>query len=319
MLGQSIVARFHGPQPPAAFLDRIRSGEIGGVILFADNVPGGIGQTRALTTELQSAARAGRNPPLLIMTDQEGGTVRRLPGPPTMAASAMGSSNLAFTQGIDTGRLLRSAGVNVDLAPVADVERAPGSFLGTRAFGSSATVVAHRACAFAQGLQSQGVAYTLKHFPGLGRATGSTDDGPVSVTTPASSLRADYLPYADCGSGPFALVMVNSAIYPNLSGPLPAVMSPEIYRQELRIVAPQAPPLTISDDLEAPALALQPRAGEEAFAAGLDLLLYAQTSEASANGYHALLKGVHAGRISLRRIAQAADAIHALKRTLAHH
>jgi hypothetical protein len=113
--------------------------------------------------------------------------------------------------------------------------------------------------------------------------------------------------------------MVNSAIYPNLSGPLPAVMSPEIYRQELRIVAPQAPPLTISDDLEAPALAHQPRAGEEAFAAGLDLLLYAQTSEASANGYHALLKGAHAGRISLRRIAQAADAIHALKRTLAHH
>ena len=138
-----------------------------GVILFADNVAGGIADTRRLTEELQRAAREGHNPPLLIMTDQEGGTVKRLPGPPDLPASAMTSNSMAFKQGVATGSMLRAAGVNVDLAPVADVERAGGSFLGSRAFGSSPSLVAGRACAFAQGLQSQQIAYTLKHFPGL--------------------------------------------------------------------------------------------------------------------------------------------------------
>jgi hypothetical protein len=140
----------------------------------------------------------------------------------------------------------------------------------------------------------------------------------VSVRAPASSIRADYLPYVDCGSGPLALVMVSSAIYPSLSGSLPAVMSPEIYQRELRIVAPQAPFLTISDDLQAPALAHQSATAEHAFEAGLDLLLYAQTAKGSADGYQALLAGVHAGEISLRRLAQAEHAIRALKQTLAH-
>ncbi|MFL5865304.1 MAG: glycoside hydrolase family 3 N-terminal domain-containing protein [Solirubrobacteraceae bacterium] len=316
MLGQTIVARFQGPQPSPAFLQRIRRGEIGGVILFADNVAAGIAHTRALTTELQNAARQGGNPPLLIMTDQEGGTVHRLPGAPYLAASAMRSGDLAFKQGLATGRLLRAAGVNVDLAPVADVERAPGSFLGKRAFGSSSAVVADRACAFAVGLQSQGVAYTLKHFPGLGRATTSTDNGPVAIGAPASLIRADYLPYVSCGSEPLALVMVSSAAYPSLSGPLPAVMSRAIYQRELRIIDPQAPPLTISDDLQAAALARQPSPTERAVGAGLDLLLYAQTEKASADAYQALLTDVHDADISLLRLARAEHAIHALKQAL---
>jgi beta-N-acetylhexosaminidase len=83
MLGQMIVARFSGPSPSASFLARIRAGEIGGVILFADNVAGGLAATKALTDRLQSAAEEGSNPPLLIMTDQEGGDVKRLTGPPT--------------------------------------------------------------------------------------------------------------------------------------------------------------------------------------------------------------------------------------------
>lgn len=258
MLGQMIVARFAGSHPSQAFLKRIRSGQIGGVILFADNVAGSVAQTRALTAELQHAARLGGNPQLLIMTDQEGGAVRRLPGPPELPPAAMTSDRVAFGQGIATGRLLKATGINVDLAPVADVEHAQGSFLGSRAFGADPGAVASRACSFAQGLQSQGVAYTLKHFPGLGRATGNTDAGPVSIDAPPPVLRQDYQAYLGCTDSPFALVMVSSAVYPNLSGPLPAVMSPLIYSRELRVVSPQAPVLTISDDLEAGALHGQP-------------------------------------------------------------
>jgi beta-N-acetylhexosaminidase len=283
------------------------------VILFSDNVAGGVAKTDALTNELQHAAQAGGNPRLLIMIDQEGGTVRRLPGPPALAPDAMASDNTAFHEGIATGRLLRAAGVNVDLAPVADVERVQGSFLGSRAFGSDPALVAGRACAFAQGLQSQRVAYTLKHFPGLGRATRSTDNGPVSIDAPASLIRRDYLPYVNCGAGPRALVMVSSAIYPQLTGPLPAVMSPLTYRRELRIVNPQAAPLTISDDLQAPALNDQIAPARRAINAGLDLALYARTEAASASAYHVLVHNALRGRISTSQIREAASAIQALK------
>jgi beta-N-acetylhexosaminidase len=132
MLGQMIVARFSGPSPSTSFLARIREGQIGGVILSADNVLGGLAATKVLTDRLQSAAEEGGNSPLLIMTDQEGGEVKRPPGPPTLAPSEMTSTSVAFEQGQATGRLLRQVGINVDLAPVADVERIVGSFLGTR-------------------------------------------------------------------------------------------------------------------------------------------------------------------------------------------
>ena len=168
-LGQMMVARFAGQHPSRLFLSRVESGQIGGVILFADNLAGGLSTAHALVEKLQHAAKQGGNPPLLIMTDQEGGTVRRLPGPPYLAPAAMTSDSTAFDEGQATGRLLRLVGVNVDLAPVADVERVHGSFLGSRSFGDSPILVADRACAFARGLASQRVAYTLKHFPGLGR------------------------------------------------------------------------------------------------------------------------------------------------------
>jgi beta-N-acetylhexosaminidase len=316
MLGQMIVARFSGASPSAALLARIRAGQVGGVILFADNVAGGLPATRALTRELQRAARAGGNPPLLIMTDQEGGEVKRLPGPPWIAPSQMTSAAVAFTQGRATGRLLRAAGINVDLAPVADVERVPGSFLGTRSFGDSAASVATRACAFARGLASEGVAFTLKHFPGLGRAASSTDFGPVSIPATAAALRADYEPYHSCAGGPMDLVMVSSATYPRLTGPLPAVMSSATYQRELALAAPGRRVLTISDDLQSPAITARSSPARTAIDAGLDLLLYAQTEEASADAYERLLAEARSGMLSVARIRTASAMIEQLKRRL---
>jgi beta-N-acetylhexosaminidase len=315
MLGQMIIATFAGQTPTPSLLARIRQGQVGGVILFADNVAAGVTATRELTRQLQSAAAQGRNPPLLIMTDQEGGTVKRLVGPPSLAAADMDSATVAFDQGTQTGQLLRSAGINIDLAPVADVEQVSGSFLGTRSFGSDPAVVANRACAFARGLAAAGVGYTLKHFPGLGLATGNTDTRPVSIDASAAALRADNLPYSTCGLGSLALVMVSSAIYPNLSGPLPAVMSPEIYRHELPLDVHGRSPPTISDDLQSGAIAAQV-APEHAVLAGLDLLLYAQTEQASADSYGKLLAEARAGSIPTATLRAADRKIRALKRRL---
>ncbi len=316
LLGQMMVTAFPGPEPSPSLLARIQDGELGGVILFSDNVVGGPLATRALTRELQSAAARGGNPPLLIMTDQEGGAANRLIGPPAVPPAGMTTATQAFDQGVATGRLLREEGINIDLAPVADVARTPDSFLGSRSFGADPGVVAARACAFAQGLAGQGVAYTLKHFPGLGLASRSTDVGPVVIADTAAVLREDYLPYSRCGRGPLALVMVSSAIYPTLSGSLPAVMSPEIYRRELPLAVDGARPVTISDDLESGAIAGQLAPARHAVAAGLDLILYAASEKTSADVYEVLLADARAGVIPRSVLETANLRIARLKRRL---
>jgi beta-N-acetylhexosaminidase len=314
MLGQMIVARFSGPTPSASFLARIRSGQVGGVVLFADNAAGGLVMARALISELQRTARQGGNPPLLIMTDQEGGEVSRLPGPPTLAPSEMTTATVALAQGRSAGALLRSLGVNVDLAPVADVERAPGSFLGTRSFGSLPAAVTTNACAFARGLASEHVAYTLKHFPGLGRAVRSTDLAAQAIPGSAGELRSDYGAYRACGESPLALVMISNAIYPDLTGPLPAVMSPLTYQRELPIATGGMPVVTISDDLQAGAIADQSAPASHAINAGLDLLMYAGTEGASADAYASLLSELRSGLVSKARVQAASSAIEEFKR-----
>jgi beta-N-acetylhexosaminidase len=313
-LGQMIVGRFAGEAPPAAFLRRIERGQLGGVILFEEHFERGEVATGRLTKRLQSAARRGHNPPLLIMVDQEGGEVKRLPGPPTRSAHGMTAADDAREQGEATGYLLRRIGVNVDLAPVADVGH-PGSFLGSRAFSSAAAVVAEQACEFAGGLRDQGVAATLKHFPGLGRAGATTDESAVTIDATAGAIRADYAPYRACAAEPLTLVMVGSAIYPTLTGSAPAVMSPLTYSRELPKAG--ASGVTISDALETPAIESHTTPARRSIVAGLDLLLYAKTEAAAAEAYGRLLEDVRRGAIKRQRVREAAAAIVALKRELA--
>jgi beta-N-acetylhexosaminidase len=317
-LGQMIITPFAGTTPSTRLLTRIRRGEVGGVILFAGNVAGGRAATTALTAQLQAAAHDGGQPPLLIATDQEGGEVKRLTwAPPARAPSEMASPEVATAEGEATGSALRSAGVNLDLAPVADVKHLANSFLGTRTFGEDPETVASLACGFAQGLATSNVAYTLKHFPGLGRATGNTDLGPVVVEVEAEALREDYEPYVACASAPLALVMVNNAIFPSLaSGRVPAVLAPQTYSTELKIAGAGETP-TISDDLEAGALRGLSSVAVRAASAGLDLLLYAGTEAASEAGYEELLAAVRAGTVKASRVERALARIATLKRLLA--
>jgi beta-N-acetylhexosaminidase len=316
LVGQLVVGRYSGPRPTSAFMARIRAGQLGGVILFGDNTSAGLAATRHAIAELQAAARHGRNPPLLIMTDQEGGAVRRLPGAPELAPAQMSSTAVARAQGVAAGRLLRSVGVNVDLAPVADVQRAPNSFLGTRSFGSKPAVVAARACAFARGLSSAGVAYTLKHFPGLGWADASTDFQRVKISVPAAQLRADYAAYHACGSSPDAMIMISSASYPTLTKSAPAVVSRRTYAHELPIALGHTGHLTISDALDTPALAAQKAPALRAINAGLDLALFPGNERESAVAYKRLVSEAARGMLPQSRLRSAVYAVEALKHRL---
>jgi beta-N-acetylhexosaminidase len=311
-----IVARYSGTTPSAEFLQRVRDRKIGGVILFGDNTRDGTDETKSAIASLQHAAHYAGSYPLLVMTDQEGGTVKRLPDdPPALAANRMDSSSNARTEGYMTGTALRKIGVNLDLAPVADVEQIPNSFLGARAFGSTAEVVEERACAFAGGLAAAGVGYTLKHFPGLGAAPANTDLQPVVVDSSKRSLRSYYGAYRKCGRGSRTVVMISSADYPRLTGSYtPAVLSPEIYNQELPAASVSAP--TISDDLDAGAIANLRTPARRAIDAGLDLLLYAQNEASSSAAYAQLLADLGEGRIDRTKVVRAAAAVTTLKRTL---
>jgi beta-N-acetylhexosaminidase len=309
-LGQTIVARYHGLTPSRALLRRIRRGQVGGVILFADNVAQPRAGIRRAVASLYRAASAGGRPKPLVMVDQEGGVVKRLPGPPSTSAAAMRAPG---AEGRATGRSLRVLGVTVDLAPVADVAH-PGTFLGSRTFGSTPARVASRACAFAAGLRRGHVAAALKHFPGLGYARVNTDDAPATVTASAAALRRDHEPYRSCGAQPGTLAMLSSAAYPNLTGSGPAVLSRAAYRE-----LPRRGdwPVTISDALETPALARQSHPARRALAAGLDLLLYANTEQGSATAYRLLLRDARAGRLPRARIDEAAKRVLRLKAWLA--
>jgi beta-N-acetylhexosaminidase len=300
-VGQKIMTGMAGTAPSRRLLRRIRLGHVGGVILFADDVTPSLRRTLA---RLQRAARAGGNPPLLIAVDQEGGAVRRIAdAPPARAPAAMTAPG---AEGTATGRALRARGINVDLAPVADVGTA--GFLGSRSFGSSPARVATAACRFARGLERSRVAATFKHFPGLGRSSQNTDLRAVTLGLSRGALMRDLEPYRRCRP---ELVMVSNATYPALDPARPAVFSPAVVQGLLRGELGYRG-VTISDTLAAPGVA-SPGAALRASRAGIDILLYIDETLA-ARAYVRLLAAVRAGRLPAQAVLDSARRIGALPR-----
>jgi beta-N-acetylhexosaminidase len=320
-VGQRIVASLPGTTVPASLAREIRRGHVAGVILFSRNIASRA-QLRALTGRLQAERRRGplalRDRSLLVMIDQEGGLVKRLPGAPRHSPAQLGrigSAALARAEGAATGRNLRSVGVNVDLAPVVDVGQRGSSVraLG-RSFGSTARRVSALAGAFAAGLADAGVLACAKHFPGLGRAKANEDDVFNRITAPLSALRAvDEAPFRSLARAGVPLVMVSTGIYPALDG-TPALFSPTIATGELRGTVGFGG-AAISDDLEVPALA-SVSAGRKALTAvraGEDLLLFAQSEIAAQHGAAALIRAVQAGTLPRATIDTGADRVLALR------
>ncbi len=229
----------------------------------------------------------------------------------------MGSPATARAQGAATGRLLKAAGVNVDLAPDADVVRVNGFIAQQqRSFGTDPAKVAAAACGFAKGLASAGVAYTLKHFPGLGDALKSTDTQPVRITESAAAIHRDAAAYRRCGRGPLALVMISSASYSQVTGTTPAVLAPVTYTRLL----PQNDigGLPISDSFEGGAIAAPSvrSPARTAIAAGLDMVMYANSESDALVAYSKLLTDARDGTLKRGRIAQAAARVLQLKSAL---
>ncbi len=172
-VAQLVMVDFPGPEPSADVERLIAEEGIGGVILFTKNIVSPR-QVAQLTNALQGIAGRASRPPLLISVDQEGGIVARIIEPATefpsaMAIGATASPQFAEQAGAITARELRALGIVVNHAPVLDVNTNPENpIIGVRAFGDDPEEVARLGVAYLQGLQSNGVAATPKHFPGHG-------------------------------------------------------------------------------------------------------------------------------------------------------
>jgi len=303
--------------PSARFLTRIRNGKMGGVILLGNRWLTR-GTAAAVTAELQQAGCA-RGEPLLIAVDQEGGIVRRLPwAAPTEAPDEMSTPSVAHAQASAAAAALRSVGIDVDFAPVVDTPGSAGNFLGSRAFSHSRTWNARMARAFVGGLQTKGIAATAKHFPGLGLASGNTDNGRIVIRAAASKLHQGLLPFQSAVHAGVKLVMISTAVYPKLDGSKrPAAFSSTIINGLLRKKL-GFKGVTVTDSLTAPAAERIPHTATRAMLAGSDLLIFGAES-ASERGYSTLL-GDEPGSPRLQaRLTQAAARIRALKAWLAAH
>jgi beta-N-acetylhexosaminidase len=306
-----------GTRPSRSLLARARRGEVGGVILFGANIRSS-SQTRRLIASLQRAAARGSNPPLLVATDQEGGSVKRFPSfPPDSSAAAMGTDSAAAErEGGRTGRALGAVGVTVDLAPVSDVPHMPGHFLGSRAFSRSVQRAASAAGAFARGLQATRVAATAKHFPGLGYARANTDGASVTIRARRRDLRFDYRPFRKLSQAGTKLVMLSNAAYTSLDrSRLPASMSRRIVGTELRRIVGFSG-VTISDSLASPAIQRVADPYVKVANAGTDILLFASEAE-SARGFARLASATRSGSLDRSITSSSAARVRALKRWLA--
>ena len=284
LAGQRVICTYPGLTVPAALLQAITAGQAAGVIFFGGNISSEAQITSVIGQLVRAQRRSPVSAPLLLMTDQEGGEVRRLPGAPALSQKQIGESAhpaaAASQAGTGAGQNLAGVGMNVNLAPVLDVYSESGNFIDQdqRSYSNEASVVASCGQAFITAQQRTGVAATAKHFPGLGSATRSqnTDTGPVTLNVPLSGLRSkDEAPYPAAIAAGVELIMASWAIYPALDKTYPAGLSPTVVQGELRgRLGYQG--VTITDALEAGALGAFGSYGQRAVLAaqaGMDLLL----------------------------------------------
>jgi beta-N-acetylhexosaminidase len=320
LVGARLVVGMQGTTPTPALLERIRRGRVGGVILMGANVRTAP-QVRALTSALRAAARSGGRR-IVIVTDQEGAAIRRFRwAPPAASADELGELGEAVLRkrGRDTARALEGLGVDVDLAPVADVSAVAGSFVAEqrRAFSTVPMRAAKAVTAFSSGLLDGGVAPTLKHFPGLGLATRSTDVVSVKIAAPAAKLDPGLVPYRRAiGAGVAPLVMVSNASYTAYGG-RPAAWSPRV----LGVLGGLGfEGITITDALDALAATQRVTLDEAAFRAaraGVDLLLCVGSERSTERVFERLLGEARAGRLPRAALERSAARIDELAATYA--
>src|SRR5437588_3745568 len=234
-IGAVMVVSWRGAVPFDAVNPLLINNQIGGVLLFTPNFGGDSASLRGLSDRLLAlASSACFEHPILVMLDEEGGEVANVKAsfaPPWPSVMAVGGPE--HVRGLEriNGEGLRAAGVDLNLAPVADVRTNPrDAIIGARSFGSNPSAVAPLVGAAVQGLHDGGVGATVKHFPGLG---GQAGDPHVAIPTDPeseSTWEKVQLPAFQAGIAAGAdAVMVTAMYVPGLGGgSTPAMFSASV-------------------------------------------------------------------------------------------
>ena len=304
-----LMPGFTGAEAPEWVLRRTNGG-LGGVCLYARNI-----QNPEQLAELTASLHAER-PELLITIDEEGGDVTRLEArtgssyPGNLALGAVDDIGLTRSVARAMGADLAAAGIDLDLAPVADVNSNPiNPVIGVRAFGAQAAPVARQTAAWVAGLQEAGVAACVKHFPGHGDTSVDSHLAlPVVNDDPHASGALE--PFRAAIAAGVRAVMSAHIVVPSIDG-VPATISPKIMtgvlRGELGFEG-----LAVSDGLEMRAIAAGVGIVEGtvlALAAGCDLLCIGgglAGEDIADELREAIVAAVKAGRVSEARLAEAA-------------
>ncbi len=312
---QLVVAGFSGTTVPTGLIDGLHPG---GLIYFSGNMTSQA-QARILTTRIQRAAR-GVTYPMLIMTDQEGGPVTRIPGTEGTPGGLEfhGNAGWARSTAADTGRLMSGLGINTDLAPVSDVNTAgSGGVIGDRSFGSTPGVVSKLVTAQVCAYHDGGVAATSKHFPGHGST--DTDSHLHTAVIKESVARwkaTDLPPFQAAVRDHVDMILVGHLAFPAMdpSG-RPATISKKLNSNLLRgRLGYQG--VVITDALNMGGITSWGTPGEiavEAIQAGSDLLLMPPEPSVAVQ---AVIAAVQDGRITPTRLDASVYRVLKLKQTL---
>ncbi len=288
---------------------------LGGVILFGQNIVDP-GQLVDLVGELRR-----HSPDLLVGVDEEGGDVSRLehPGgssfPGNLALGELDDPDLTTRVAGSIADLVAAAGINLDFAPVADVNTDPmNPVIGPRAFGADPSLVARHTAAFVEGLQSRRVAACAKHFPGHGAtALDSHTDLPTAARTREETAAIDLVPFRSAIAAGVKAIMTAHVIHPGWDdrpGTLSRAIMTDLLRDELGFDG-----VVVSDGMRMAAIREGIGCAEgavQALSAGVDLLCIDLDPDDQWEVRQAIATAVDDGRLPAARVAEAARRVDAL-------
>jgi len=312
---QLIVVGFAGTSAPSQLITTLHPG---GLIYFSPNARS-TSQIAAMSRQAQRAARASAQP-LLLMTDQEGGIVTRLPGSSDVPAGIEfgGNGPYARRTALHTGRDLVDVGINVDLAPVSDVNTVGSAgVIASRSFSSDPEVVSRMVRAQICGYHDGGVAATAKHWPGHGS---TSTDSHVSTASINGSLRrwrtTDLPPFVAAVKTHVDMILVGHLAFRPLDGSgRPATISPRLTRNVIRRKLGYDG-VVITDALNMGGITSwgTPRhIAVQSLRAGIDLLLMPPQPREAVLG---IVSAVRDGRLSVGRLNASVERVVRLKQRL---
>ncbi|KOY17994.1 hypothetical protein AMS66_02935 [Paenibacillus xylanivorans] len=290
--------------------DIIHDQDLGGLILFDKNIV----DTRQVTTFTHTLQTEAGDIPMFLGIDQEGGVIKRIPGgtnlPGQMALGATGDTTLAEAAGKLTGEELNALGLNINFAPVLDINSNPDNpIIGMRSFGSNADLVTRLGLATIKGLRQSNVIAAVKHFPGHGDTMVDSHLGMPVLTHDLQRLNSVELkPFRAAIENGVEMIMTAHIAFPAIdnehvtslkdgsSVPIPATLSHKVLNGLLREEMGYEG-LIISDAFTMKAIAEhfgENKAVERAVSAGVDIILMPKDSAAA---HQTLVNAVKSGKI----------------------